>query len=91
MAAVEPTDAEMQAFSCIEDVARWCHVDGDFGNEDSHLHSLFTHFGFAPAEPIRVVGSIPADEYNQELTSWTFLGIQPPFALRNKAKLFGIR
>ena len=89
---VEPTDDELKTISTVGEAADWAFLPNRESGEDaldSPRGTFLKTLGAKEAHPVRIIGNIPAEEYNELVVNWTIRGIMPSPVLRSSAGLLG--
>ena len=90
MATAEPTDAELQDFATLAEVAAWAALPGTADDDKSALGALLLLLGAAITMPPRVVASLPEADFDALLQSWSIDGQPPTPVQRTTAAMFGL-
>jgi len=67
---MEPTEAEIETFQTVEDLARWAGMTGEVDNPQSSVGSFFTLMGFAKQEHWRTMAILADSDLDNILNNW---------------------
>ena len=67
---MEPTEAEIETFHTVEDLARWAGMTGEVDNPQSSVGSFFTLMGFAKQEHWRTMAILADSDLDNILNNW---------------------
>ena len=78
-----PTTDELKGISCIMDLAQWVPMQPDVSD------SLFTFLGMHGADPIRILGIMDSNSYNDLISNWTVIDRAPTPSESYPASILG--
>ena len=90
LAALDPTAAECAAFDTVGSVMRWAGLrHGDANDPDSAIGSFLALMGMQMHDHFRLLGVLPAGDYDTIIQNWQIAGSPPTPAQRAMAALVG--
>ena len=86
---MDPTDSERAGFTDLSKVASWVGFTDDGTDALQPWGSLSAHLGVGRTAAVRIVGYIPAADFETLVNGWTINSTPPTPAQRSQAGLLG--
>ena len=86
---MDPTQENLDAWQALGGVIEWAKLAGDHADENTETGSFLKLLGAAMTDPIMLVGSMHAKDFEAILTQWNPNGSAPSPTQRSRAALVG--
>ena len=92
--SIDPTDDERRNLTTVGAVADWVSIQGTSSDAATPRGSLFRHLGISSTDHPRILGYMPADDYDAALQNWRIgaeaaTAAAPTFVQRSQGGLLG--